>query len=314
MLRLASIEGIELEATLKAIHDLKLVARRRIRERCLQCLDQMQNLTRLTAKVNALTFLTVYIIDNEIPDLLSILEPVHDSSFSNPPEKRTEEPPPSLPQRDPPKDLRYTAYGASPTSSHKRQSSTPIQTKDTEPSAPKFAYNRRSGSASGQDSDLIQLASMHSATKSLTSSPPISPATSPRRQILPTPRSPEPGTPVRGSPATRAIQLQPTPANQDPEISFDISWDRLGAQAGLTSRGWFEGSADRLLGKLKERKGILKVETLSQDGTEMKVKISRGTSTCLMRLRQEEDQSTLWLLRSLDSNLRSSVKTLLLEQ
>ncbi|KAG8786452.1 hypothetical protein FRC15_011414 [Serendipita sp. 397] len=175
MIRLSTVEGINLDVSMKSIRSLQHSTRRRIRERCLQYLDHMANLPKLTAKAT-----------ESIPEILH-----GSSSFAF-------HPPPFL---------------------------------------------------------------------SRNKSPPSSPATSPRRVILPTPRSPDPGTPIRGSPASRTIQLQATRGTQDSVIGFDINWDRLGAQAGLTSRGWFEGSTDKLLRKFEGNKGILRVETVSQDGT-----------------------------------------------
>ncbi|KAG8758720.1 hypothetical protein FRC14_007507 [Serendipita sp. 396] len=267
MIRLSTVEGINLDVSMKSIRSLQHSTRRRIRERCLQYLDHMANLPKLTAKVAALTSST-------IPDVLSVLEPVHYPS--------------------PPESTERAVEGINPYHRHDRQSSTPTHSKDTGLFVSKSLHNHRSGSITGQDSELIQLGLLRSSSTGLAQatesipeilhgsssfafhpppflsrnkSPPSSPATSPRRVILPTPRSPDPGTPIRGSPASRTIQLQATRGTQDSVIGFDINWDRLGAQAGLTSRGWFEGSTDRLLRKFEGNKGILRVETVSQDGT-----------------------------------------------
>jgi hypothetical protein len=39
--------------------------------------------------------------------------------------------------------------------------------------------------------------------------------------------------------------------NQDAEVSFDIRFDRLGTQARTTARGWFDGSIDNVIDKLR---------------------------------------------------------------
>lgn len=38
---------------------------------------------------------------------------------------------------------------------------------------------------------------------------------------------------------------------QDAEVSFDIRFDRLGTQARTTARGWFDGSMDNVIDKLR---------------------------------------------------------------
>jgi len=47
-------------------------------------------------------------------------------------------------------------------------------------------------------------------------------------------------------------------------VTFDIRWDRLGVQAGTTTRGWFEGDAGQILRKLQKVSGI-KVIVLHTD-------------------------------------------------
>jgi hypothetical protein len=45
--------------------------------------------------------------------------------------------------------------------------------------------------------------------------------------------------------------LKPSVDNQDAEVSFDIWFDRLGTQARTTARGWFDGSMDNAVDRLR---------------------------------------------------------------
>jgi hypothetical protein len=47
------------------------------------------------------------------------------------------------------------------------------------------------------------------------------------------------------------VKLNAANDHQDAEVSFDIRFDRLGTQARTTARGWFDGSIDNVIDKLR---------------------------------------------------------------
>lgn len=56
---------------------------------------------------------------------------------------------------------------------------------------------------------------------------------------------------VRGSPSIRPTSISAGMDAQQMEVTFDIRFDRLGTQPRSTARGWFEGSVDNVVDKLK---------------------------------------------------------------
>jgi hypothetical protein len=87
---------------------------------------------------------------------------------------------------------------------------------------------------------------------SRTKSPPISPRLSGSGLLRSPPLSPRLTLTPRGSPSSRLPQLPSNESKQDVEVTFDIRWDRLGVQAGTSTRGWFEGDASQILRKLQK--------------------------------------------------------------
>ncbi|PVG00771.1 ARM repeat-containing protein [Serendipita vermifera] len=146
---------------------------------------------------------------------------------------------------------------------------------------------------------------------SRTRSPPMSPISSPRRVPQSPPLSPSRRhTPLRGSPSSRNSPLYSATDRQAMEINFDITWDRIGAQVGSTTRGWADGEVKALVHKLRKIEGW-SAATWQQDGAETRIEFKQGSQVGLMKLRQEEDGSTLWLLRCSNPSLRTLVKQLL---
>jgi hypothetical protein len=84
----------------------------------------------------------------------------------------------------------------------------------------------------------------------------MSPASSPKR--VPQSPSVSPGrrhTPLKGSPSSRNSPIYSAADRQTMEINFDITWDRIGAQAGSTTRGWSDGEVKIIVQKLKKAEG-----------------------------------------------------------
>lgn len=341
MLRLSAIEGIQLEEATALIEDLRLKSRKHIADRCLQCLDQISNLPKFRKKLSVLSSMT-------IPALLSTLEPPRQPEAPRGAIHEGGEPTNLARKKFDPAPLRYTAYEpAEKTAGHSRK---PSQSLHTDLLKSRLPGQRQSSSTSKGD-DLIQLSILGRSTDrtptsslfsgqnenndnespfattisttlsdlgpppflSRTISPPVSPQLSPRRPIHSPLHSPGVKTPSERSPVARALQLQSNAKIVDTEINFDIEWDRLGAQTSTTSRGWFEGEIAAILDMLRKRQSLIKLTTILHDGTEAKLHVRVNNQTGLLRLRQEEDQSTLWLLRSSDSALRGTVKSVLQE-
>lgn len=61
-------------------------------------------------------------------------------------------------------------------------------------------------------------------------------------------------------------QLPSNETKQDVEVTFDIRWDRLGVQAGATSRGWFEGDLKQVGRRLQKLPGT-QFSLLKDDST-----------------------------------------------
>lgn len=139
----------------------------------------------------------------------------------------------------------------------------------------------------------------------------MSPRLSSGRVLRSPPHSPLSNLTPRGSPPLKPSRLTVAEEKQDSEASFNVLWDHLGSLAGATTRGWFEGEASSILQRLKKVSGLRTV-VLYHDGAETRLELRNAAQSGLMKLRQEEDNSTLWLLRCKDAAFQGIVKEILL--
>ncbi|KAK0241249.1 armadillo-type protein [Armillaria nabsnona] len=105
-----------------------------------------------------------------------------------------------------------------------------------------------------------------------------------------------------------------TPFISDPDSSgFETSWKTLGPST--SARGWFEGSVDVLLDRLKGVEGNeMKVIPTDEPPFEGEVKVILQPSETVLRLRASEDDGCLWRLRCGDAQLRVRIKRALAEE
>ncbi|KAG7449785.1 ARM repeat-containing protein [Guyanagaster necrorhizus] len=98
-----------------------------------------------------------------------------------------------------------------------------------------------------------------------------------------------------------------TPFISDPSSAdFEITWNTLGPST--SAQGWFEGSVDVLLDRLKTLEGS-EMKVIPAD----EVKVSLKPSEAVLRLRANEDDGCLWRLRCGDAQLRIRIKRALAE-
>ncbi|KAK0459159.1 armadillo-type protein [Desarmillaria tabescens] len=106
-----------------------------------------------------------------------------------------------------------------------------------------------------------------------------------------------------------------TPFISDPDpTDFETSWNALGPST--SARGWFEGSVDILLERLKGVDGNeIKVFPAGEPPFEGEVKvILQQSSETVLRLRASDDGGCLWRLRCGDAQLRVRIKRALVEE
>ncbi|KAK0486295.1 armadillo-type protein [Armillaria novae-zelandiae] len=123
--------------------------------------------------------------------------------------------------------------------------------------------------------------------------------------------SPQPTEQVARPPDLIAFD---TPFISDPDPSdFETSWNTLGPST--SARGWFEGSVDVLLGRLKGvESNEMKVIPAGEPPFEGEVKVILQASEAVLRLRASEDGGCLWRLRCGDAQLRVRIKRALTEE
>ncbi|KAK0212386.1 armadillo-type protein [Desarmillaria ectypa] len=105
-----------------------------------------------------------------------------------------------------------------------------------------------------------------------------------------------------------------TPFISDPDLAnFETSWNAPGPST--SARGWFEGSMDVLLDRLKGVEGNeMKVIPVGEPPFEGEVKVFLQASEAVLRLRASEDGGCLWRLRCSDAQLRVRIQRALAEE
>ncbi|KAK0494902.1 armadillo-type protein [Armillaria luteobubalina] len=105
-----------------------------------------------------------------------------------------------------------------------------------------------------------------------------------------------------------------TPFISDPDPSdFETSWNTLGPST--SARGWFEGSVDVLLDRLKSVEGNeMKVIPAGEPPFEGEVKVILQPSEAVLRVRANEDDGCLWRLRCGDAQSRVRIKRAFTEE